>query len=35
MHNIKGSEVMYLESERAYSFHNWANRLCDPATELW
>lgn len=33
MHSINGSEVMYLESERAYSFHNCANRLCDAARE--
>lgn len=32
---MKGSEVRYLESERAYSFHSWANRSLEPARLAW
>ncbi len=30
MHSTNGSDVMYLESENEYSFHNWPNRSCLP-----
>lgn len=29
---MKGSEVKYLESDKAYSFHSWAKRSFEPAT---
>lgn len=29
--NMKGSEVRYRESERAYSFQSCANKFCDDA----
>lgn len=32
---IKGSEVRYRESEREYSFHSCAKRVCWPANEEW
>ena len=35
MHNTKGSEVRYLESERAYSFHNWPKNSCEDAMRVW
>ena len=28
MHSTKGSLVRYLESEKAYSFHNWPKMSC-------
>ena len=33
--SMKGSDVMYRESERAYSFHSWAKRPCDLGIEAW
>lgn len=32
---MKGSEVKYLESDRAYSFHSWAKRSFEPARLAW
>lgn len=32
---MKGSEVKYLESDSAYSFHSWAKRLLELARLSW
>jgi hypothetical protein len=32
---MKGSEVRYLESDREYSFHSWANRSSELAILAW
>lgn len=31
MHKVNGSQVRYLESDFAYSFHSCPNRSCAPA----
>ena len=35
MQSTNGSEVRYLESEKAYSFHSWPNRSCFGPIDLW
>jgi len=35
MQRMNGSEVRYLESESAYSFHNCENRACDFGMVAW
>lgn len=35
MQSINGSETMYRESERAYSFQSWAKRACEEGMDWW
>jgi hypothetical protein len=35
IHRTKGSEMRYLESEYAYSFHIWPNRSVAGAMRAW
>ena len=34
-HSVKGSDVKYRESDKAYSFHTWASRDCEDARREW
>lgn len=35
MHNTKGSEVKYLESDKLYSFHSCPKRSCRLPMRVW